>query len=90
MLKPGIGTVDGYKWSRYRDYIGMGRNLTDAREVLGILSNFNEKALIDFVRFNHEFSEGTFLDVREEKDKCQRTCPLDTMNQKNRPCDSYD
>ena len=46
----------------------MGRNVTDTREVLGILSNFNEKALIEFVRFNHEFSEGTFLDVREEKE----------------------
>jgi putative transposase len=67
-VKPGIGTVDGYKWSSYRDYIGMGRNLTDTRQVLGILSNFNEKALIEFVRFNHEFSERTFLDVREEKE----------------------
>ncbi|MDF2636722.1 MAG: transposase IS200-family protein [Pelosinus sp.] len=50
----------------------MGRNLTDTREVLGILSDFNEKALIEFVRFNHEFSDefsvGTFLDVREEKE----------------------
>jgi putative transposase len=67
-VKPDIGTVDGYKWSSYRDYIGMGRNLTDTREVLAILSNFNEKALIEFVRFNHEFSEGTFLDIREEKE----------------------
>ncbi|MCC5468750.1 transposase, partial [Pelosinus sp. Bkl1] len=30
-VKPGIGAVDGYKWSSYRDYIGMGRNLTDTR-----------------------------------------------------------
>ncbi|AJQ29423.1 transposase [Pelosinus fermentans] len=67
-VKPGIGTVDGYKWSSYRDYIGIARNLTDTREVLGILSNFNEKALMEFVRFNHEVSEGTFLDVREEKE----------------------
>ena len=67
-IKPGIGTVDGYKWSSYRDYIGMGRNLTDKGEILGILSNSNEKALIEFVRFNHEIIEGTFLDVCEDKE----------------------
>lgn len=67
-IKPGIGTVDGYKWSSYRDYIGMGGILTDRGEILGILSNSNEKALVEFIRFNHEFTEETFLDVCEEKE----------------------
>jgi len=67
-IKPGIGTVDGYKWSSYRDYISRGRNLTDTEEILGILSNSNEKAIIEFIRLNHEFIEGAFLDVCEEKE----------------------
>ena len=67
-IKPGIGTVAGYKWSSYRDYIGEGRKLTDTEAILGILSNSHEKALIEFVRFNHELIEGAFLDVCEEKE----------------------
>lgn len=67
-IKPGIGTVDGYKWSSYRDYIGEGINITDTRVILGIFSNCHEKALVEFVRFNHEFTEGDFLDVCEEKE----------------------
>ena len=67
-IKPGIGTIDGYKWSSYKDYIGMGTRLTDTAQILGIISNFNDKALIEFVRFNHEFIEGPFLDIGEEKE----------------------
>ena len=67
-IKPGIGTIDGYKWSSYRDYIGMVRKLTDTEEILGIISNLNEKAVMEFVRFNQELTGETFLDVCEEKE----------------------
>jgi len=67
-LKPGIGTVREYKWSSYSDYMGDGRKITDTVEILSIFSNFQEKAQIEFARFNHEFTEETFLDISEEKE----------------------
>lgn len=67
-LKPGIGTIEGYKWSSYRDYMGEGRKITDTEEILSIVSNSQEKALVEFVKFNYEFTEETFLDIGEEKE----------------------
>lgn len=67
-VKPGIGLVDNYQWSSYGDYIGKGRKLTDTEEILDILSNDNEKAVVEFVRFHHEYIEGAFLDVCGEKE----------------------
>lgn len=67
-LKPGIGTIKGYRWSSYRDYLGDGRKITDTNEIFSIISNSQEKALIEFSRFNHEFTEEIFLDIEEEKE----------------------
>jgi len=67
-LKPCIDTVEGYKWSSYSDYMGDGRKITDTVEILSIFSNYQEKARIEFARFNHEFNEETFLDISEEKE----------------------
>jgi hypothetical protein len=38
-IKPGIGTVENYRWSSYRDYMDHGRDLTDKDDILGIISN---------------------------------------------------
>ena len=35
-IKPGIGTIEGYKWSSYRDYTGNGRRITDSEERLNV------------------------------------------------------
>lgn len=67
-VKPGIGTIDGYRWSSYMDYIGKGRKITDTEEILGIFSNSHEKAIREFERFNQEFTEESFLDVGEERE----------------------
>lgn len=67
-IKPSIGTVEGYKWSSYRDYMGKGRKLTDTEDILGLFSSSHENDLKEFSRFNHEFTEETFLDVGEEKE----------------------
>ncbi|WP_094606419.1 hypothetical protein SPSIL_049640 [Sporomusa silvacetica DSM 10669] len=67
-IKAGIGTIEGYKWSSYREYIGIGRKLTDTEEILGILSNAHDQARKEFVRFNQEFISEKFLEVSEEKE----------------------
>ena len=35
---------------------------------MGIFSNFNEKTVMEFVRFNQELTRGNFLDVCEEQE----------------------
>ena len=67
-LKAGIGTIKGYKWSSYLDYVGEGRQITDTAEILSIFSNLQEKAYIEFARFNHELMAETFQDISEEKE----------------------
>ena len=67
-LKSGIDSIEGYKWSSYRDYIDKGRKLADIEEVLGIFSITREKALKEFAKFNREFTDEPFLDISEEKE----------------------
>lgn len=52
----------------YGDYVGEGRKLTDTEEILPIFSNCYETALKEFVRFNRECTEETFLDIGEDKE----------------------
>lgn len=70
-LKPGIGTVEGYQWSSYREYLEEDRKIADTLEILSSISNSREKALREFARFNHELTEETFLDIGEEKEISQ-------------------
>lgn len=70
-LKAGIGTVHGYHWSSYRDYMGRTGKITDIGEILGMVSNSRKKALTEFARFNHEAAGETFLDVEDNKE-CDR------------------
>lgn len=67
-IKAGIGTIEGYKWSSYREYMGADRKLTETEEILGIFSASHDQARKEFVRFNHEFIDGNFLEVCEEKE----------------------
>jgi putative transposase len=66
-LKSGIGSIEGYKWSSYGDYIEKIRKLTDIEEILGIFSNTREKAIKEFARLNRLFTDELFLDISEEK-----------------------
>ncbi|ATW26843.1 transposase [Candidatus Formimonas warabiya] len=67
-LKAGIGTLEGYKWSSYGDYLGKGRKVADTGELLKMISDSKESALSEFIRLNQEFSEETFLDIVEDKE----------------------
>ena len=67
-LKPGIGTIEGYLWSSYRDYLNQRKALVESEEILSLFSSSRSKALEEFARFNHETVEEIFLDVMEEKE----------------------
>lgn len=67
-LKPGIGTIEGYKWSSYGEYIREDSTLVEVDEILEMFSKNRKNALRAFVEFNHETIEETFLDVEEEKE----------------------
>lgn len=67
-FKPGISSIEGYKWSSYKDYMGEDRKITDIDEVLGIISGARERALTEFARFNRENTKDIFLDIGEEKE----------------------
>ena len=54
-----------YKWSSYRDYLGQGRKLTDTKEILSIISNSREAALMEFCRFINENMTEAFMDIAE-------------------------
>jgi putative transposase len=64
-VKAGIGAIEGYEWSSFRDYLGHGRRLADPEEVLCIFSSSHEKAKAEFSRYNHELTEQFFVDVCE-------------------------
>ena len=66
--KADIGTIEGYKWSSYRDYMGKGGRITDTDQILSMFSSSIEKARAELARFNHEYSEETFLDIAEGKE----------------------
>ncbi len=62
-LKAGISTIEGYKWSSYREYLNRGKGLAETREILKLISDDRKSALEEFIRFNHEITEEAFLDV---------------------------
>lgn len=67
-LKPGIGIIEGYRWSSYREYSGQKADLVETDEILSMFSSDEKKAIEEFIRFNHETTEELFLDVEEEKE----------------------
>ena len=67
-IKPGIGTIEGYKWSSYKEYMNQDNSLVETEEILGIFSKNTQNALAQFAKFNHETMEEAFLDVKEEKE----------------------
>lgn len=67
-VKPGIGTISGYRWSSYKEYLSKVRVLVEVDELLGMFSNNRKYAVEEFVRFNNETTEDNFLDIEEEKE----------------------
>lgn len=67
-LKPGLGTIRGYNWSSYKEYINKRSALVDSEEILDIFSKNKERAVTEFSRFNHEKTAEEFLDIGEEKE----------------------
>ena len=65
--KAGISSIDGYKWSSYRQYASMDSSIIDIDEILGTIANDRKMALNEFLRFCKEETEGKFIDVEEEK-----------------------
>lgn len=59
-VKAGIGTVDNYKWSSYKEYLYRKRIIDDI-PILKLFSKDKWTALKEFIRYNHE-------DVSLEKD----------------------
>ena len=67
-LKPGMGTIEGYPWSSYREFIFDRKGVVEVEEILSIFSNDRKNAAEAFARFNHEFTEERFIDLYEEKE----------------------
>lgn len=54
-IKAGIGTIEGYLWSSYREYISQNKEeLVDKEEIFKLFSEKKEKVVKKFIQFNNE------------------------------------
>ena len=54
-IKAGIGTIEGYLWSSYREYINQNKEeLVDKEEIFKLFSEKEEKVIKKFIQFNNE------------------------------------
>lgn len=66
-LKAGlVEKIEHYPWSSYNAYLGR-ESLIDQDFVLKIFDNDREKALKEFVKFNHQKTELKCMDIEEAK-----------------------
>ncbi|MHB8918486.1 MAG: REP-associated tyrosine transposase, partial [Desulfocucumaceae bacterium] len=59
-----------YQWSSYREYLGnknSERGLTDRDFILKMLSENEEHAIKQFIKFSKEQAKDEFIDIKEEK-----------------------
>ena len=66
--KAGIGTIESYRWSSYWEYLKKETGLVETGEILGMVSEDQEKAIREFKRFNREKADEECIDVAEEKE----------------------
>ena len=62
-VKAGISTVDGYKWSSYREYI-YHEKIIDSIPILNLFANDKWTALKNFIKYNREN-----IDISKEKEQ---------------------
>ncbi|RCX21057.1 REP element-mobilizing transposase RayT [Anaerobacterium chartisolvens] len=62
-LKAGISTMEEYKWSSYREYLSRGKGLAETKEIFKLILDDRKSTMEEFIRFNHETTEETFLDA---------------------------
>lgn len=59
-----------YKWSSYMDYIGKSKiKIADIDFILSLFGENKEKALYNFIRYNNEFDEKSYLEIELMCDK---------------------
>jgi len=67
-VKAGIGTIDGYKWSSFNEYMCDGQSITKSYEILEMFSKDLKRARAEFSQFNRQTSNDKFIDIAEEKE----------------------
>lgn len=66
--KAGIGKMDKYHWSSFKDYINKVDTMVEIDEVVGMFSEDKEKGLKAFINFNYGEEKEKFIDIIEEKE----------------------
>ncbi|RYD04945.1 hypothetical protein N752_12215 [Desulforamulus aquiferis] len=67
-VKAGIGKIDTYQWSSFKDFINNVDCLVEIDEVLGMFSEDKERGLSAFVAFNYQEQVEKFIDIEEDKE----------------------
>lgn len=69
--KAQVSSLENYKWSSYKDYIGNGEiNITDTEFILSLFDEDKEKALNQFIIYNKKVNNREYLKIElEVKDK---------------------
>lgn len=66
--KAGIGKMDKYQWSSFKDYINKVDTMVEIDEVVGMFSEDKEKGFKAFINFNYREEKEKFIDIKEEKE----------------------
>ncbi|MFZ5754015.1 MAG: transposase [Bacillota bacterium] len=67
-LKAGIGSIEKYKWSSYKEYVNRKSGMVETDGILEMFSEDKEKAIKEFARFSHDTAVEVFIDIGEEKE----------------------
>ena len=67
-VKAGLGSIDKYPWSSYKEFMDKKTDLVESNEIFGIISNNIVDGLKEFAQFHQESCNDTFLELVDEKE----------------------
>jgi|LSQX01.2.fsa_nt_gb REP element-mobilizing transposase RayT len=67
-VKAGLGSIEDYPWSSYKEFMDKKTDLVESNEIFGIISNNKVDGLKGFAQFHQESNNDIFLELVDEKE----------------------